>query len=52
VSDPAVLGGEPVFAGTRIPLAHVAALFAKGVPPDEIAEDHPGLDARDLHSHP
>lgn len=48
VRDPAVLGGEPVFAGTRIPLAHVAALFAKGVPADEIAEDYPALSREDL----
>jgi uncharacterized protein (DUF433 family) len=48
VSDPAVLGGEPVFQGTRIPLAHVAALIAKGVPLAEIAEDYPALSRGDL----
>lgn len=30
VSNPDVLGGEPVFPGTRIPLQHVASLFRKG----------------------
>ena len=48
VSVPGVLGGEPVFRGTRIPLHHVASLFRKGVPEQEIAEDFPGLSTRDL----
>jgi uncharacterized protein (DUF433 family) len=43
VSIPDVLGGEPVFRGTRIPLQHVASLFRKGVPEKEIAEDFPAL---------
>jgi uncharacterized protein (DUF433 family) len=48
VSVPDVLGGEPVFEGTRIPLAHVAGLIAKGVGPAEILEDHPSLCAEDV----
>jgi uncharacterized protein (DUF433 family) len=48
VSNPAVMGGEPVFEGTRIPLAHVAGLFAKNVPVDEIVEDYPSLVPEDL----
>jgi uncharacterized protein (DUF433 family) len=48
VSNPAVLGGEPVFRGTRIPLQHVAALFRKGVAVNEIAADFPALSSRDL----
>src|SRR5215470_5599227 len=48
VSSPEILGGEPVFRGTRIPLEHVAALFRKSVPEKEIAEDFPALDRRDL----
>jgi uncharacterized protein (DUF433 family) len=48
VSSPEVLGGEPVFRGTRIPLSHVASLFRKGVPEQEIAEDFRNLSARDL----
>lgn len=47
-SRPEVLDGEPVFAGTRIPLAHVAGLFAKGVPLAEIKEDFPRLSDDDL----
>jgi len=48
VSSPEVLGGEPVFRGTRISLHHVASLFRKGVPEQEIAEDFRNLSARDL----
>jgi uncharacterized protein (DUF433 family) len=49
VSDPAVMAGEPVFAGTRIPLAHISGLIAKGIPLDEIAADYPELSRADLH---
>jgi len=45
VSAPDVLGGEPVFRGTRLPLQHVASLFRKGVPEKEIADDFPALSA-------
>jgi len=48
VSSPGILGGEPVFRGTRISLQHVASLFRKGVPDSEIAEDFPALGPRDL----
>ena len=48
VSSPEILGGEPVFRGTRVPLQHVASLYRKGVPEHEIAEDFPALSDRDL----
>jgi uncharacterized protein (DUF433 family) len=48
ISDPEVMAGEPVFAGTRISLAQVSGLIAKGVPLDEIAEDYPALSRADL----
>lgn len=48
VACPDVLGGEPVFRGTRIPLRHVASLFRKGVSEKEVAEDFPALSSRDL----
>jgi uncharacterized protein (DUF433 family) len=48
VSNTDVLGGEPVFRGTRISLRHVASLFRKGVSEKEIAEDFPALGSRDL----
>jgi len=48
VSSPSVLGGEPVFEGTRIPITQVAGLIAKRVPLDEIAEDYPALTSEDI----
>jgi hypothetical protein len=42
------MAGEPVFAGTRIPLAHISGLFAKGVRREEIVEDYPALSRADL----
>jgi uncharacterized protein (DUF433 family) len=48
VSNIDVLGGEPVFRGTRISLRNVASLFWKGVSEKEIAEDFPTLGSRDL----
>jgi uncharacterized protein (DUF433 family) len=49
VSDPRVMGGEPVFAGTRIPLSHITGIIAKGAPLHEIASDYPDLSRADLH---
>jgi uncharacterized protein (DUF433 family) len=48
VSSPEILGGEPVFRGTRVPLQLVASLYRKGVPESEIAEDFPALGDRDF----
>src|ERR1700761_5203091 len=48
VSDPEILGGEPVFKGTRIPLDHIAGLFRKGISETEIREDYPALSDIDL----
>jgi uncharacterized protein (DUF433 family) len=48
VSDPEVLGGEPVFKGTRIPLEHIAGLLRKGTSETEIREDYPALSNLDL----
>jgi hypothetical protein len=40
VSNPEILGGEPVFEGTRIPLSHVVAMVRNGVDATEILEDY------------
>jgi uncharacterized protein (DUF433 family) len=48
ISNPDISEGEPVFEGTRIPLAHVSALVRNGIDAAEILEDYPGLSARDL----
>lgn len=47
-SDSSVLDGEAVFEGTRIPVRHIAALVAQGVPEAEILEDYPRLTRGDI----
>lgn len=42
--DPAVLGGYPMIAGTRVPFDVVAALAADDVQADEIAQVYPSVD--------
>lgn len=41
-----VLGGEPVFRGTRIPARMVVAMLAQGANEAEILEGYPGLTER------
>lgn len=48
ISSPDILGGEPVFKGTRIPLEHIAGLFRRGISEAEIREDYPPLSDLDL----
>lgn len=43
--DSAILGGEPVFSGTRIPVRQVVDLFKRGATVNEVQADYPTLDA-------
>jgi uncharacterized protein (DUF433 family) len=45
VSDPEILGGDPVFRGTRVPVHLVAELVAQGSKPGELIERYPRLTA-------
>jgi uncharacterized protein (DUF433 family) len=45
VSDPEILGGEPVFRGTRVPVHLIAELVAQGSKPAELIESYPRLTA-------
>jgi uncharacterized protein (DUF433 family) len=45
VSDPEILGGDPVFRGTRVPVHLVAELLAQGSKPAELIEGYPRLTA-------
>lgn len=45
--DPDILGGEPVFAGTRTSVRHIGSLVARGLQ-DEVREDYPHLSDEDL----
>jgi uncharacterized protein (DUF433 family) len=44
----AVMGGEPVFKGTRIPVRLVAAMLDQGASEAEILDGYPKLEARHL----
>jgi uncharacterized protein (DUF433 family) len=48
VSRPDVLGGEPVFEGTRVSVRHVGELAKKGVPLSTLREDFPRLSDPDI----
>ena len=45
VSHPEILGGEPVFRGTRVPVHLIAELVVQGSKPAELIESHPRLNA-------
>jgi uncharacterized protein (DUF433 family) len=45
VSDPDILGGDPVFRGTRVPVHLIAELVAKGSTQAELLEGYPRLTA-------
>lgn len=41
--DPEVLGGTPVFSGTRIPVAILFENLADGLALDEVIDSYPGI---------
>ena len=43
VRDPAVLSGEPVFRGTRVPFKSLTDYLEHGRTLDEFLEDFPGV---------
>ena len=43
VSDPAILGGEPIITGTRTPVRAIVELWRMGIPPEEIPHHLPHL---------
>lgn len=44
ISDPEIMGGEPVFKGTRVPVYNVAASLKLGLSGETILESYPSLD--------
>jgi uncharacterized protein (DUF433 family) len=48
VSTPDILGGEPVFEGTRVSVRHVGELAKKGVALATLLEDFPRLTEADI----
>jgi uncharacterized protein (DUF433 family) len=45
VSDPEILGGDPVFRGTRVPVHVIAVFVTQGAKPAELIESYPRLTA-------
>jgi uncharacterized protein (DUF433 family) len=45
-SSRGVVGGEPVFIGTRVPVRAISAMKAQGATNEEIVEGYPALTAR------
>ena len=45
--DPEVMGGRPLFRGTRIPIDVLFENLADGTPLDDIIETYPGLNRED-----
>jgi uncharacterized protein (DUF433 family) len=45
VSDPKILGGHPVFRGTRVPVHLIAELVVQGSKPNELIKGYPKLTA-------
>jgi uncharacterized protein (DUF433 family) len=45
ISDPDIMGGEPVFRGTRVPAHMIAALLGQGASASELLEGYPRLTA-------
>lgn len=50
VSDPQILGGKPVIAGTRISVELILDKLASGMSKSEILEDYPHLTADQIHA--
>ncbi len=42
-SDPEILGGTPVFVGTRVPLRNLIAYLEAGQSLDEFLDDFPSV---------
>lgn len=49
-TDPAICGGRPVIAGTRMRVADVLEMLAGGASEGEIARDFPYVTAADVRS--
>ena len=50
IRGPSICGGEPIFAGTRVPLRTVLASLAEGDSAQEILSDFPSLKPEDIQA--
>lgn len=46
--DPEVMGGQPVFTGTRVPVTHLIELLVAGRSIDEFREGFPGVEREQI----
>jgi uncharacterized protein (DUF433 family) len=52
ISDPDIMGGDPVFRGTRVPVHLIATLLARGSTEADLLEAYPRLTAEMVHLGP
>lgn len=52
ISDPEILGGDPVFRGTRVPVHLIATLLERGSAEADLLESYPRLTAEMVHLAP
>src|SRR5450631_1600143 len=52
VSDPEIIGGTPVYRGTRVPVDLVAAMLAQGASTQEILDGYPSLNQEQVELAP
>jgi uncharacterized protein (DUF433 family) len=52
VSDPDIMGGDPVFRGTRVPVHLIATLLGQGTTATDLLEGYPRLTAEMVHLAP
>lgn len=52
LASPDVLGGEPVFRGTRLAVRHIGQMLLRGASHHEVLEDYAYLTAEDLEFAP
>jgi len=48
VSDPDIMFGKPVIAGTRIPVEHILRKLAENMSVEAIQRDYPSLTPEDI----
>lgn len=50
VSDPKILGGKPIIAGTRISVELILDKIAAGMNEKDILQDYPHLTSEQIHA--
>jgi uncharacterized protein (DUF433 family) len=48
ISNPEIIGGKPIVAGTRLSIEHILGLFSHGMSDAEINESYPALTKDDI----